>query len=74
MKDCNDVKPGMRVRIGKLGNTAGMAIAKEYLDSRAEGATGTIRTWVPGHGGDVWFVHHGDSIGAYCFTEFEEIP
>jgi hypothetical protein len=73
--ECNDVEPGMRVRIGDLGSTLGMLIADKHLNVRKSGTTGVITRYVPGHGGDVWFVKHDDSdeIGAYCFTEMESV-
>lgn len=71
--DCNDVKEGLKVRISKLQPTDGMIIAHRHLRCRSKGITGTVKHYVPGHGGDVWFVGHdgSDDIGAYCFTELE---
>lgn len=71
--NCNDVKPGLRIRTTKLGDTKGMLIAHRHLDVRKEGVIGYARSYVPGHGGDVWFVEHEDSgaIGAYVFNEME---
>lgn len=69
----DDIKPGITVITGKLGNTTGMMIADKHLLVRQEGVLGTVLDYVPGHGGDVWFVRHGDTpaIGAYVFNEFE---
>lgn len=76
--DCNSVKPGLRVRTGRLEKTDGMCIAPQYLASRAEGKTGEVLSYVPGHGGDVWFVRHDEhneesDVGAYVFTELEPL-
>ncbi len=73
--DCNAVKPGIRVKTTKLGDTMGMTIALKHLSVRAEGVTGTVKSYVPGHGGDVWFVQHDGSndVGAYVFDEMEPI-
>lgn len=73
--DCNNVKPGIRVRVTKLGETKGMLIKPKHLDCRREGVTGVVDGYVPGHGGDVWWVKHDDStdIGAYVFDELELI-
>lgn len=70
----NEVKSGLRVRVGRLDTTAGMSIAPKHLVCRKTGVTGTVKAWVPGHGGDVHFVQHDDSddIGAYCYTELEK--
>lgn len=71
--DCNQVTKGMRVKIGGLRSTRGMTINPRHLNVRKEGITGTIQGWVPGHGGDVWWVQHDNSqdVGAYCVTEME---
>jgi hypothetical protein len=76
--DCNDVKPGIFVRIlervNDPGSTTGMLIKDEYLKARRAGAVGQVHSYVPGHGGDVWFVMHEDgSVGAYGFPEMERI-
>ena len=71
---CNDVKPWLRVRTVKLGETTGMLIAEKHLNCRRAGVTGTVQHYVPGHGGDVWFVAHDDgTVGAYRFTELEPV-
>lgn len=69
----NQVKSGLKVRITKLGETNGMLIMQRHLDCRREGAIGIVDGYVPGHGGDVWWVKHEDSddIGAYVFDEME---
>ncbi len=55
-----------------LGKTTGMMNASPHLAARTPDAAGTIQGCVPGHGGDVYWVTHGDGIAAaYCFTEFE---
>ena len=71
--NCNDVKPGLRVRTLELHNTTGMLIAAKCLNCRRGGVTGTVNHYVPGHGGDVWFVVHDgtNEVGAYFFTELE---
>jgi hypothetical protein len=71
--ESSDVKPGLRVKTTKLGDTEGMVIAPKHLSIRCEGVTGTVKSYVPGYGGDVWFVQHDDSnnVGAYVVTEIE---
>lgn len=71
--DCNAVKPSLRVRTTKLGKTTGMLIKEKHLEVRKAGVTGTVLSYVPGHGGDVWFVKHDgcEDVGAYCFDELE---
>lgn len=68
-----DIEPGTRVRIETLHGTSGMLIVPKYLSARREGAVGTVKSFVPGHGGDVWWVEHEDKPGefaAYMFDEF----
>ena len=73
--NCNEIKNGLKVRITKLGETLGMMIKPRHLDCRKVGITGTISGYVPGHGGDVWWVKHdgSDEIGAYVFDEMEAV-
>lgn len=56
-----------------LHPTTGMLIKREYLDRRRPGATGTIKGYVAGHGGDIYWVEHEDdkSVSAYGWMEFE---
>jgi len=71
---CKDVKEGLRVRIGKLGSTEGYMVVDHHLKCRREGATGRLGWYVPGHGGDVWWVAHDDgTTGAYAYDEFDPI-
>ena len=71
-----DLKTGLRVRVTTLGSTGGWTVHARHLDARREGAEGTVTGFVPGHGGDVWWVRHTDPItefGAYSFTELEPL-
>lgn len=71
--DCNAVNPGMTVRVVRLEGTEGMLIHNRHLACRKVGVVGIVKGYVPGHGGDVWFVAHegSDDVGAYMFTEME---
>lgn len=61
-----------------LGSITGMLVKPQHLDARRPSTVGTIGGWVPGHGGDVYWVEHdtvaGKPIAVYCFTEFELVP
>ena len=73
--DLSKVKEGLKVKVTKLGDTMGFLIKPKHLDIRKVGVTGTVVGYVPGHGGDVWFVKHDGEenvVGAYMFDEFEE--
>ena len=72
--ELDDVRVGLRVEVKKLGDTRGMLIQKEHLDIRKLGVKGTIVGYIPGHGGDLWWIRHDDgTVGAYVFDEFEKI-
>jgi len=72
----NDIKPGIWVKVHTLGSTRGFLINPKNLGYRREGAVGQVMTWVPGHGGDVWWVQHHDNpdeIAPYGFPEIEQV-
>jgi hypothetical protein len=53
----------------------GFLVKGHHLECRKSSISGIIWGYVPGHGGDVYWVKHEDgTIGAYCFTEFELAP
>lgn len=60
MIDCDKLRPGLDVKAVSLFSTGGMIIPAEILAARREGALGKVLRYVPGHGGDVWFVNHSD--------------
>ena len=66
------VKVGLKVKTNKrLGKTTGMFIAQKHLNARRPNKEGKVSGYVPGHGGDVWWVTHKDgTVGAYMFDEF----
>jgi len=65
---------GQRVRITQLGSIKGFCVMHQYISPRQVGITGTVKTYVQGHGGYVWFIEHDDGkIGAYTPDEFELI-
>jgi hypothetical protein len=48
----------------------GFCVKREYIDARKPNENGTYAGYVPGNGGDVWWVKHEDgSIGCYEYTE-----
>lgn len=71
--ELEEVKVGLRVKVTKLEDTKGMMIKREHIDVRTVGVKGTVVGYVPGHGGDIWWIKHDDGkIGAYVFDEFEK--
>lgn len=68
-------EPRLRVKTLALSDTLGMTIAPKHLTVRRAGVSGTLTGYVPGHGGDVWWVKHDDSedVGAYTITELEPL-
>lgn len=75
----NDVKQGLRVKTSsELGSTMGMFVMPKHLETRRPNALGIVLSHIPGHGGDVWWVQHGNAPdgserGAYYYAEFEEV-
>ena len=65
---------GERVVVYRLGSTDGFLIHANNMANRKVGAVGTVTSYVPGHGGDVWFVEHdGGLVGAYCYDELRPV-
>lgn len=64
---------GTKVRTHeKLDPVVGMMVADKHIMARRTGADGEIIGYVPGHGGDVYWVQHdGGEAAVYCFSEFE---
>jgi len=73
----DDMKAGVRVRVNKKlrKGTKGLLVKQHHLDVRKVGVAGTLKSHVPGHGGDVWFVQHENSevVGAYCYDELDKL-
>ena len=71
--DINKVEDGMRVKTNpQLGETTGMLVVQKHLDACQPNKEGVLGGYVPGHGGDVWWVRHDDgTTGVYVFDEFD---
>lgn len=56
-----------------LGSTSGILVKPQYLNARRANAVGTVKSWVAGHGGDIYWVEHDDdkTIAVYGWMEFE---
>lgn len=55
-----------------LGSVTGILVSPRCLAARKPHVNGTLRGWVPGHGGDVYWVEHEDkTVAAYGWWEFE---
>ena len=67
----DNFEKGLRVKTRpSLLRTTGFIIHQKHIDARKPKKIGIVKRWVPGHGGDVWFVQHDDeSIGAYRTDE-----
>ncbi len=74
--ELENIRIGMHVKVIADNGTMGMFIKPEHLALRQVGTTGTILDYVPGHGGDVWWVRHdgneGKDIAPYSFRELAE--
>ena len=54
-------EPGMRVSVSRRNDMRGWCIAGiagQSIGNRHKMQTGIVLAFVPGHGGDVWFVRH----------------
>ena len=65
----------VKTELNKKRGTKGMLIRQDYLDNRKDKITGTVRGYVAGHGGDVWWVEHDEDkkVAAYCTDEMTEL-
>lgn len=70
----SQIREGMTVKTAAtLGSTMGFLIHSRHINARRTDAVGKLRSWVPGHGGDVWWVEHADGqVAAYAYDEFDE--
>jgi len=71
--DVNEIQSGLMVKVVCDDGTQGMMIKPEILARRKIGKQGVVKSYVPGHGGDVWFVKQDNGVAAYCFTEIEAV-
>ena len=52
----------------------GFLVQGKHIDARVPNTIGTYIGWVPGAGGDVWWIKHEDgSVGAYEYTELTDV-
>jgi hypothetical protein len=57
-----------------IDDCRGFLVKQKHIDAR-KAAPGIYKGWVPGAGGDIWWVQHEDgSVGAYVFTEVSDPP
>lgn len=71
------LKDGTKIRThATLDSVGGMMVHHAHLAARTADADGEIAGVVGGHGGDVYWVRHGqdECLAAYCFNEFEYAP
>lgn len=66
-------KPGQLVRILELRPTTGFICGPKVMQYRQSNVDAVAISHVPGHGGDVWVLQHGDGTQAvYSIDEFME--
>jgi len=69
---------GIRVKIKKKlsTKTGGFLVKQHHIDCRRPNQTGVYLGYVPGAGGDVWWVQHDEdeTIGAYLNNEITDVP
>lgn len=65
-----DIKPGLKVITAPgLNPTTGMLIDDKFLKQRKSNQKAIVYGYVPGHGGDVWWLLHD---GATTYTKVME--
>ncbi len=61
-------------KIMESKETGGFLVKDKYIISRRPNQEGIYRGWVPGAGGDLWWIEHQDgTIGAYMYNELQDV-
>ncbi len=70
-----NLRSGLKVKVTKLGKGEGLLVVPRHMQVRKEGVTGILHQFIPGHGGDGWFVVHDDTneVGAYWIDELDPV-
>lgn len=74
MNEPNEVlATGTKIQTHKqLEAPTGFIVKARYLEARRTNSFGVVGGFVPGHGGDVYWVRHDDGeVAVYGFWEFE---
>jgi hypothetical protein len=70
----NDIQDKMRVRtVAELKDTTGIYLNPIYIYARRPDRLGRVMSYVPGYGGDVWWVEHDDRSVAF-YQSCELVP
>ena len=57
-------------KIAPPNECQGFLVHQRHIDARKAGALGFYKGYVPGAGGDLWWIQHDDdTIGAYMHNE-----
>jgi len=68
------IKLRTKKRIADKEECRGFLVHERHLDARKPNTNGEYQGWVPGAGGDVWWVKHEDgTIGAYMYDELTDV-
>lgn len=64
----------VKARIAPPKECRGFFVKEKYIQARKAGAKGTYHGFVPGAGGDIWWIKHEDgSVGAYVYDELTDV-
>lgn len=67
-------KVKIKKRIMSNDQCGGFLVKPEYIDSRRPNENGEYLGYVPGAGGDVWWIKHEDgTVGAYTYEELTDV-
>jgi hypothetical protein len=63
----------VKAKIASPDSCRAFFVVEKHIIARKAGALGQYAGWVPGAGGDVWWVRHDDgSVGAYMYNELTD--
>jgi len=64
----------IRCKILPKKECAGFLVNAKHIECRRASENGVYRGYVPGAGGDVWWIQHDDgTVGAYMFSELTDV-
>jgi hypothetical protein len=67
-------KVKIKNKITPMNECGGFLVKGNHILCRRPNEQGEYNGWVPGAGGDIWWIKHSDgTIGAYTFDELTDI-
>ena len=65
----------IKARIAPNSRCKHFFVAQKHIDCRKPNATGKFLGWIPGGGGDLWWIQHNETndVGAYLYKEVTDV-